>query len=849
MIQMLGDLFRRLQAKFPNYGSEHEQALVRIVFSVLVLIYLGSSLLSDENPSAIRSAFIFSCLFLFSAILLAIAIFRSRKPSEKRQFLAMLTDISAITYVMYMSGETGSLFFGIYLWVTVGNGLRYGSKSLLLAQALSVFGFVVVILSNEYWLSHSTLSLGLLLTLTSIPLFTFVLLGRLKKAITHAEEASRAKSIFLANMSHEMRTPLNGVIGASDLILSTSLNSEQKALANSLRNSGHILLKLIEEVLDFSKIESGKLTAEIVDFDLHSMINSTMDMFAPQAERKGLRLHMHSSPETCFLLSGDAQHLRQIIINLVGNAIKFTKAGRVELRVSTLKQDEKSTHLRFEVIDTGIGIPQKSQQAIFESFTQAHADISKNYGGTGLGTAISKQLVHFMGGEIGLHSVVDQGSTFWFELAFKKPQERRTLDKRQALSQMLVLGVGMPDSEQTGVAAYLADWGGRFKHAVSAEELHSLLGQIPSGEQRNHVVLCRPQAVGMQAKDFAAQVWAEHASSKVSLIILDTDPNEISETKLLEVGFACMLKTPIDKTLLFNAIHSVMSTDTAADEVISFIKYYERTTQEMRRLNILVADDNGTNRMIISKILERAGHSVDLVENGEQALDILESKRYDLAIMDMHMPVLHGLEALKIYRMANRTEPHMPIAILTANATTEARHECDEAGADAFLTKPIDAYTLLETVSRLAATHRHTTDAPKPANNHHPLPAIARDALLLNENTLRHLKLLGEENDDFLNSVIQGFFLEGEQQIESMGKALLEHEYTLFKELAHALKGSSGNLGAEALYQICREISQLDHTDLQTSAHNLMRKTRDGFNATRQSMVRYLDKQRQTVKS
>lgn len=848
MIQMLEKFFRRLQAKFPSYGSEHEQALVRIVFSVLVLIYLGYSLLSAKNPSAIRPAFIFSCLFFFSAILLAIAIFWSSKPSEKRQFLAMLTDISAITYVMYISGETGSLFFGIYLWVTVGNGLRYGSKSLLMAQALSVFGFVAVILSNDYWLSHSTLALGLLLTLTSIPLFTFVLLGRLKKAITHAEEANQAKSIFLANMSHEMRTPLNGVIGASDLILSTSLNSEQKALANTLRNSGHILLKLIEEVLDFSKIESGKLTAEIADFDLHSMINNTMDMFASQAEKKGLRLHMNYSPETCFLLRGDAQHLRQIIINLVGNAIKFTKVGRVELRVSTLEQNETTARLRFEVIDTGIGIQQKSQQAIFESFTQAHADISKTYGGTGLGTTISKQLVHFMGGEIGLHSVVGQGSTFWFELPFEKPQERRTLDKRQALSQMRVLGVGMPDSEQTIIATYLTGWGGQFKHAGSTLELISLLGQIPANGQRNHVVLCRPQALGIKANDFAAQVWAEHVLSKVSLILLDADPNENSETELLKMGYACLLRTPIDKTLLFNAIHSVMSTDAATDDVISFIKYYERTSLEKRRLNILVADDNGTNRMIISKILERAGHSVDLVENGEQALDILENKRYDLALMDMHMPVLHGLEALKIYRMANREIPHMPIVILTANATIEAKRECEEAGVDAFLTKPIDASTLLVTISRLTASDNSATDAPK-SEIGSLKPGISSDALLLNENTLHHLKILGEKNDDFLGSVIQGFFLEGEQQIVSMKKALLENEYALFKELAHALKGSSGNLGAEALHQICREISQLNHTDLQTSAHNMLRKAHDGFNATRQEMLRYLDEHRQTIES
>ena len=840
MMRMIENFFLQLRAKNPSYGSEHEQALVRITIALLVFIYLGYQFISAENPSAIMPLFIFSGIWFFSSVLLAVTIFRSAKPSEIRQFLAMVADISAITYGMFMSGEGGSLFFGIYLWVTVGNGLRYGSRSLIMAQALSVLGFIAVILFNEYWITHSTLAMGLLLTLISIPLFTFVLLGRLKQAITHAEEANQAKSIFLANMSHEMRTPLNGVIGASDLILGTHLNAEQKELVKTLRNSGHILLKLIEDVLDFSKIESGKLTAQIVDFDLHSMINSTMDMFASQAEKKGLRLHMNSSPETCFLLRGDAQHLRQIIINLVGNAIKFTKTGIVELRVSTLEQDEITTRLRFEVIDTGIGIPQESQQAIFESFTQAHADIANNYGGTGLGTTISKQLVHFMGGEIGLHSTVGQGSTFWFELTFEKPQERRTLDKRQALSQMRVFGVGMPDSEQTSVAAYLTSWGGRFHHAESATQLLSLLGQIPSGGRRNHVVLCRPQALTMKAKDFAAQVWAEYASSKVSLIMLDADPDGNSEAELFNMGYACLLRTPIDKTLLFNAVHGVMSSGDATEDVISFMKHYERTSLEKRKLNILVADDNGTNRMIISKILGRAGHSVNLVENGEQALDMLENKRYDLAIMDMHMPVLHGLEAMKIYRMTDRTVPRMPIIILTANATTEAKRECEEAGVDAFLTKPIDAPTLLEAVARLTSTQNKADDTPKIANKT-PQPAIARDALLLNENTLRHLKLLGAEKDDFLYSVIQGFFSEGAQLIEAMETALLKNDYTAFKELAHALKGSSGNVGAEALHQVCREISRLNHSELRVSGKDLLSKTQDSFSATRLAMIRHLE--------
>ena len=864
MIPKLENFFQRLRAQFPSYNSEHEQALVRIIFSLLVFSYLGYKFFAAENSTTIRPSFIFSGLFLFSAILLAIAIFRSSKPSERRQFMSMFTDISAVTYVMYISGEVGSLFFGIFLWVTVGNGLRYGSKSLLMSQALSVLGFVTVILFNDYWSAHSTLATGLLLTLISIPLFTFTLLKRLNQAIIRAEEASKAKSYFLANMSHEMRTPLNGVIGASDLILGTPLNAEQKDLVKTLRNSGRILLKLIENVLDFSKIESGKLVAEIVDFDLHSLINNTMDMFASQAEKKGLRLHMHASPETCFLLHGDAQHLRQVIINLVGNAIKFTKQGLVELRVNTQTQDASSARIRFEVIDTGIGIPQESQQDIFESFTQAHASITNSYGGTGLGTTISKQLVEFMGGQIGLHSEVGKGSLFWFELPFEKQPESHALDELPTLHQIRVFGAGMPASEQTAVADYLSSWGARFEHAETPAQLFSLLGQSTSDGLHNHAVLCRPQALGMNAKDFAAKVWAEYSASNLSLILLVSDPVDTSEKmmaghpdeeELLKKGYSCLLRTPIDKTLLFNALHGALPAEALSPDIVSFVEHYERNNQENRRLDILVAEDNATNRKIISKILEYAGHNVDLVENGDLALDMLENKRYDLAIMDMHMPVLDGLEALKIYRMTDGAKPRMPVAILTASATIEARRECEEAGVDAFLTKPIDTHTLLDTVARLTATTNNVPGMQKPA--HLALVTGQIDAgksgtaneLLINKQTLQRLRLLGEMNDNFLDEVIDGFLLEGEQLLDAMEKALAEYEYIQFKKLAHALKGSSGNLGAEALFQICREISQFNHADLQASSGKLLNKARDSFNATRQAMMHYLDEHRKTAGS
>lgn len=839
MIQKFGGFFRQ----FRKNSSEYEQALLRVVFAVLIFTFLLFHRLSHTNADASSDieldVLMFSAGFLAFSIVFLAVVLASQKLSKRRQLLAIVADMGAVTFGMLMTEETGALFYGIYLWVIVGNGLRYGTQSLLKSHVIGVAGFILVILNNNYWQTHSTLAVALLLTLILIPLYIYTLLERLKQAVTHAEEASKAKSYFLANMSHEMRTPLNGVIGISDLILATPLSAEQKDLVNTLRNSGRILLKLIENVLDLSKIESGKLIAEVVDFDLHSMISKTLDMFASQAKEKGLKLHAHFSPETCFQLRGDMQHLRQVIINLVGNAIKFTKVGSVELRVTTHVQDEMKAHLRFEVIDTGIGIPPESQQIIFESFTQANASITSTYGGTGLGTTISKQLVQFMGGQIGLQSEGGKGSIFWFELPFEKQPKNQMLDELLTLGQMRVLGVGMPEIEQGIIADYLSCWGTQFDHAASLAQLFTLLGEITSGQQQNIVVLCSPHTLGMNAEEFAAQMWAGCSPRKVSAILVEHNPNEIDEETLFSLGYCCLLKSPIDKTLLFNALHSVLSMQAQADDdVVSFLEHYERNSLKKRRLNILVAEDNGTNRMILSKILEYAGHSTDLVENGEQALDMLEAKRYDLAIIDMQMPVMTGLDAIKIYRMTVRKDTGMPIAILTANATIEARRECEEAGADAFLTKPIDVSALLDTVVRLTATQ--PADAPKPAS-HNAIPVINGDALLLNENTLFQLRLLGGGDDYFVNTVIQGFIAEGEQLLESMKAALLKREYNTFKELAHTLKGSTGNLGAEALFQICREILQLNQSDLQASAEELLRKAQDSFSATRQAMTNYLE--------
>ncbi len=816
-------------------SGEHEQALIRVVFTTLMLLcllYLDSS---DSAGLIPKTTLYVMAGAVLASLLMLLVIFISMNASRGRQWFAMLADIAATSYVMSTTHEFSTLFFGIYLWVITGNCLRYGIPSLIGSYLASLAGFSMVLLFNDYWRTHPHLSLGLILTLALIPLYILKLRNQLNAALFSAKEASQAKGKFLAHMSHEMRTPLNGLVGAGDLLTATQLSGEQRDLVRTLQNSSKILQQLIENVLDFSRIESGRLVTENIDFDLHELVHNTMQMFQAQADEKGLKLGVHFTPDTAFALHGDALHLLQVLINLLGNALKFTHKGSVELRISTVQQDQASARMRFAVIDTGIGIAPEQQQSIFERFTQANVSIARKYGGSGLGTTISRELVRLMGGEIGLQSAPGIGSMFWFELPFGKQQAGSTALKPSSLEQLRFISVGLTQAEQTQISRHLAGWGVRFEHQSSLAQLLARLAQMRSNRYAGAVVLCAPGRMGLEATEFAQQALAANRSA--SLILLDADLQKATAETYLAAGYCCLLCSPLDKTLLFNALHGVMA-PRATSDVISFKEHYERNNAARRGVRILVADDNGTNRKIVARILEHGGHKVDLVEDGEAALDKLEHKRFDLMILDMNMPGMGGLEVIKIHRALSLRTP-VPAIILTANATVEALRECEEAEVDAYLTKPVDAATLLDTIAKLTATSSNAaTDAP-PLNT--PLVSVTEDGnILLNANTLHQLALLGQGQDNFMQVVIRGFISETERLLEAMRTALANKEYIAFKDFAHMIKGSSGNIGAEALFHLCARIMQSSHSDISQNAGDLLSQMQSCFKATRTALLQQL---------
>jgi two-component system sensor histidine kinase RpfC len=827
--------------------SEHEQALIRLAIAVIIVGYFFTSALLDgeitENEYPVLSLSVL--VLLFSVVILS-WILINRKISVARRLLGMMIDLSASAYCMYLSGELGAPIFAIFLWVTFGNGFRYGEKYLYAAMTISVLGFLTVLLTSDYWIPHRTLGIGILISLIVLPLYVATLVRQLHMALARAKEASVAKSQFLANMSHEIRTPLNGVIGMSHLLMGTALKQEQKDYAQTIHASAQTLLTLIEDILDISKIEAGKVTLETTDFDLHGLVNSIAMMLAPQAHTKGLNFSVHIAPETPFLLRGDPLHVRQVLINLVGNAIKFTEHGEIEIRVKLLKEDSVSVSIRFEVIDTGIGIAQEAQAKIFESFTQADTSTTRRYGGTGLGTTIAKQLVELMGGRIGLRSMPGDGSTFWCEIRFEKqaPATQLIADAEKLVdSRVLMISSGT--GNRSLVLGYLKIWEVELSMAENAAQAFALLVNASHSDKPFHTVLVDQEHLDMYALQFIAAARSEPSLFDLSLVLIRTKEDSKSADEYLKAGYAYVLDSPVEKRLLFNALHASTTAQHYENEgVISLNDRYKRHAgMRQSGLKILVAEDNAINQKVISKILESGGHRPTLVANGEQALDALGRESFDLVILDMQMPVVSGLEVIKIYRFTCPKDSPVRFLILTANATTEAMNECREAGADGYLTKPIDPAKLLNQIDRLAPKG---TDGAKQAKLVSAPAGVISNATapsdhVLNDATLASLEIMGKRSS-FIPELIHGFLQDTERLLGEMETALRGKKYGEFKDLVHAIKGSAGSVGAQALYDICASVQDSSDEALRNNASSLMHDLITQYESARYELLAYLER-------
>ena len=786
-------LRRRLNSR-PD--SEHEMMFNRLAIVLVVMCYLAIAAQygSDGASDALRHGLVLCSLYWLASALLMVDILVRPGVSHGRRGVALVLDMSVLSMGMHLGDSAFALGYPIYLWIIFGNGFRFGVRYLAASALAAVIGFTLVVAHTNIWLRDIDLSIGLMIGLVLLPAYVAALIRKLSEAKQQAEDANRAKSMFLASVSHELRTPLNAIITLSDLLGATQTQREPREMVQTIAASGRSLLKLINNILDLSRIEAGRSVHARNDFALFDLLAQLRRVLVVQARAKNIFLGIWIGPRVPNRVQGAEQDFEEVLMNLVGNAIKFTSKGGVFVHVDLDDAGEVQGRLRVSVRDTGIGIAPDAQDRIFESFVQADASIIDRFGGTGLGLSIVRQLVERNGGSISVSSRPGEGSTFSF-----------TFD-------LVALAQALPEP-------------GTSWPAIVLTRNLSLEAQL-----RFHGV--NTTRVGtLPALRDALTHW-DYAAARPTLII-DVDTLAAREREAIDIwgwstlahavtgvlsagvpGLPLMPRLPLAMALSHPLSESELQRLAALGKPFRSTAPAVDPGVAVRPIRILVAEDNVTNQKVIGKLLSRDGHTVTIVDNGEQAVEALAKGDFDLVLMDINMPVTNGLDATKLHRFASLGQPRIPIYALTADVTPETRAACEEAGMDGCLHKPIEQAELRAALIEAARRGRANAGAAVPLSGAASSAAGAEPGVaagipdinpleiaLVDDATLGNLCQLGGAG--FVADLVAQFTSDALGQIDALRQSVQEIDAAGFRDIAHSLRSAAANVGARRMFAVC----------------------------------------------